>query len=123
MTISAYAIGCDQPVAAAKELMQRHRIRHLPVMQGGTVVGLLSQRDIAFLERVDSTTTENMIVERAMTPDPYIVSPDAPLDKVARHMAKHKIGSALVVEDSRLIGIFTSNDALRVLAEFVSGTQ
>lgn len=117
MTISAHAVGNDQMLGSAHALMKQHGIRHLPVMAGGVVIGILSERDILLLESLDRGAPQHMTVERAMTPDPYIVPPDAPLDEVVAHMVEHHIGSAVVVEDHRLVGIFTATDALRALAE------
>jgi acetoin utilization protein AcuB len=56
-------------------------------------------------------------VEEAMTAFPFTVPPDAPLADVARQMWKHRYGSALVVKDGSLVGIFTRADALRALTE------
>lgn len=126
MTISAHAIGNDQLLGSAHALMKKHGIRHLPVLQGGVVVGILSERDVLLLESMDRGAAAHMTVEQAMTPKPYIVPPDAPLDEVVGHMVEHHIGSAVVVEDHRLIGIFTATDAMRALAELAwqpSGTD
>ena len=120
MTISAYAISCDQPIAAARDLMDGHGIRHLPVTQGGTVVGVVSQRDIAFLDRMPGSRVQTMTVESVMTPDPYIIAADALLEDVVHHMTEHKIGSAVVVDGERLIGMFTTIDALRALGDFLA---
>jgi acetoin utilization protein AcuB len=117
MTISAHAIGNDQILVAAHRLMQAHGIRHLPVLQGGVVVGVVSESDILFLESKDKSSLARMTVDQAMTRDPYVVAPDAPLDEVVAHMVDHHIGSAVVVEEHRLVGMFTVTDALRALAE------
>ena len=62
--------------------------------------------------KVDPTNT---LVEEAMTADPYIVEPEEPLTSVVAHMAEHKVGSAVVAHYGRLLGLFTTTDALRVL--------
>ena len=51
--------------------------------------------------------------------DPYRVAPDTPAAQVLRHMADNHIGSALIVDDGLLVGIFTSTDACRVLADYL----
>ncbi|WP_428266291.1 CBS domain-containing protein [Haliangium sp.] len=117
ITIAAYAIGNDASLGAAQALMREHGIRHLPVMQGGVVVGVISEGDVLLLESEDRARARAMTVERAMTPHPYVVPPDAFLDEVVEHMIEHEIGSAVVVEDGRLVGMFTATDALRALAE------
>jgi acetoin utilization protein AcuB len=59
------------------------------------------------------------LVEEAMTDEPFVVPPDAPLEEVAEVMAARKHGSALVVESTTVVGIFTSTDALRALASLI----
>ena len=57
-----------------------------------------------------------MTVAEAMSPEPYTVPPGAPIDAVAIDMARRKIGSAVVVNRGKVVGIFTTVDALRVLS-------
>jgi len=102
---------------AAHRLMQSHRIRHLPVVHGGRLVGVVSERDLYLLETVKSVDPRKEPVEEAMTAFPFTVPPDALLADVARQMWKHRYGSALVVKDGALVGIFTRADALRALTE------
>jgi acetoin utilization protein AcuB len=107
MTPSPLTIGRDQTLATAHDLMHEHHIRHLPVLDGGVLVGILSARDIQF----DPST----LVEDAMTPDPYIVAADTPVRDVAKQMVDHKYGCAIVVDRGHVAGIFTTIDALRLL--------
>jgi len=58
-----------------------------------------------------------MTVEDAMVPDVYITSQDAPLATVAGEMARQRVGSAIVLKDDHVVGVFTAVDALRALAE------
>lgn len=116
MTVGAYVTTCDQSLEAARTTMRDAEIRHLPVLQGGAVVGILSSRDLGFIDRLPGLSA-NLIVENAMTPDPYVVESSAEISEVAREMARRKIGSAVVVRDGKVIGIFTAIDALELLAE------
>ena len=59
-------------------------------------------------------------VETAMTADPYIVTPDTDLAEVAREMAARRCGSAIVVDRSSVVGVFTTVDALLALARFTA---
>jgi acetoin utilization protein AcuB len=61
-----------------------------------------------------------MKVEDVMTPHPYTVTPGAPLDEVASAMSRRKIGSAVVVEGGRVVGVFTTVDALRLLSALLA---
>jgi acetoin utilization protein AcuB len=97
--------------------MREHRIRHLPVLQAGHVVGVVSERDLAWIESLDDTRKESLTVDEAMTPYPYVARPDTSLAEVARTMAAGKFGATLVVEHGQLLGVFTTTDAMRALAE------
>ncbi len=120
MTKSPHTIGDDQPLARAHELMREYSIRHLPVLHGGKLVGLVSLGDLHLLETFGKTNLEKATVEEAMTPDPYVVSPDASLGEVAERMAEHKYGTAIVARGTKVVGIFTTIDALRALTRRTS---
>ena len=117
MTRSPIVIDCHQSLAEAEQRMTQFKLRHLPVIGAKGLVGMLSERDVYRFERtkphVDRETTA---VGEAMSPDPYTVSPDAPVDKVARAMAERSIGAAVVMEGTRIAGVFTTTDALHALA-------
>ena len=115
-----YSIGCEQNLKTAKDTMLEHNVRHLPVCHGGKVVGILSERDVNFVVAVDKREPCDILVKDAYTADPYIVEPDTTIDLVARHMAHERLGCAVVVEKDKLLGIFTTVDACRTLAEIVS---
>jgi acetoin utilization protein AcuB len=117
MTAQPHCIGAGQPLAAAKELMVAHGIRHLPVREGGRLVGILSERDVQYLESFAAMDLKETTVEEAMTPDPYAVGPDELLADVADRMARLKCGSAIVVHGVDVQGIFTTVDALKALAK------
>lgn len=105
-------------LAEAARLMRSHDIRHLPVVDRGRVVGLLSQRDVYLVETLSDTDPEEIRVEEAMTPEPFVVDPEEPVHTVAKRMAEKKLGSAVVAHDGKLLGLFTVTDALRALAVF-----
>ena len=116
MTPQPLTIGRDQPLLNAHRLMRDHRVRHLPVLERGELVGIVSQRDLYFLETLRGVDVEDDIVEDAMTSDTYAVAPDAPIAAVAKHMARHRYGCAVVIERGRVAGIFTATDALRLVS-------
>jgi acetoin utilization protein AcuB len=118
MTPSPITIGRDQTLATAHAMMVKHHIRHLPVLDGGALVGIVTERDLRLIESMSGTNPEETLVEEAMTPDPYMVSYDTPLRDVAAAMAQHKYGCAVVMERGHVAGIFTTVDALRALLAF-----
>lgn len=115
MTRALHTIGIDQSLATAHRFMREHHIRHLPVLADGALVGIVSLRDLNFIEAIAGVDPNTVTVEDAMTPDPYVVGPNEPLEDVAAVMAERKLGSAIVVEEGRVAGIFTTVDALGAL--------
>lgn len=119
MTASVHTIGMESTLPQARDLMQQHGIRHLPVVDGSKLVGLLSDRDLARLEGFPMVDFNLVSVPDAMSDEPYVVSPDAIARDVFRTMHEKRYGSALVAEDGKVIGVFTTTDALRVLVEIL----
>lgn len=119
MTPFPYTIDQEASLEDAQTMMHEHRVRHLPVTHGSKLVGLLTARDLArAIERVraDSAGSSGRVADVAVF-NPYVVSMTTPLNEVLGEMADRRIGSALVVKDERLAGIFTATDACRVLAD------
>jgi len=121
MSPDPQCIEQDQPMTEAHRLMRQRRVRHLPVLWHGRVVGLCSAGDLHLLESLHGVDPERVCVEEAMTPAPYCVPPEAPLDEVVDVMAGNKYGCAIVVEAERVIGIFTAVDALEAFARLLRG--
>lgn len=120
MTASPHTIGAEQSLRKAHELMKEHGIRHLPVMHGNKLVGMISDRDVAIVTSLEDIDPELITVDDAMTQDVISVAPDARLVEVARLMAERKTGSVVVVErHGRVVGIFTTVDGMRALAELL----
>jgi acetoin utilization protein AcuB len=115
MTRSVHTIGTKSPLVEAHRAMNEHAIRHLPVLEGGRLVGLLSQRDLHLIETLRDVDPEQVTVDEAMSPEAYAVAPETPLAEVARTMAAHKYGSAVIVRGQQVLGIFTTTDALQAL--------
>lgn len=120
MTRSPFTIGRDQRLARAHVVMREHGLRHLPVLEGGKLVGILSQRDLYFVEAIAGTDMQMDSVADAMASDLYVVAPGDRVADVARSMAKHKYGCAVVVDCGRVVGIFTATDALELLSKAMS---
>lgn len=115
MTAVPHTIGRKQTLAVAQEKMRVGGVRHLPVLEGGRLEGILSQRDAYFIETLSGVTPENVLVEEAMSIEVYTVTPETPLLEMATAMADHKYGCAVVMEGNHVVGIFTTVDALRAL--------
>jgi acetoin utilization protein AcuB len=121
MTPFPHSIDVDAPLEDAHELMRQHRFRHLPVMSGGEIVGVLTDRDIKLVLGPDfgSPDERELRVRDAYVERPCVVPASTPVAKVARVMAQNRIGSAIVTKHGKLVGIFTVTDACRALAETI----
>jgi acetoin utilization protein AcuB len=119
MTTTPHSIGPDQPLSVAHKMMRDNRFRHLPVLKGGKLVGMLTDRDLHLVETLKDVDPEKVTVEEAMSPSPYAVAPETPLDEVAAAMAEHKYGSAVVLQNGKVVGMFTTVDACEALAELL----
>ena len=121
MTAFPYWIDAEESMLTAEKMMAEHDISHLPVKQQGELVGVIGHHDI---EQAKSRVEENeklisLKVADVCVFNVYKVSLEEPLDNVVLHMANFHIGSALVMKNDRLAGVFTMNDACRCLAEFL----
>lgn len=117
MTRQPWTIGRDAALVQARALMREHQIRHLPVLDGGKLVGILSERDVYLYERVEELETQ-LAVADAMTLDVYAARCDDALDEIVEKMAEHKYGSVVVMNRRGGVdGIFTTVDGMRVLAD------
>lgn len=88
----------------------------MPVLDRGVLVGIVTDRDLRFIETLRDVDPAEVCVAEAMTPEPYFVPPSAPLGEVVAHMAERKYGCAVVIDGMKIVGIFTTGDALRALA-------
>jgi len=113
-------VSSSMPVAKALDWMREHNIRHLPVKDANTLVGIISDRDINFALRVDGKSPEQLAVRDAYTADPYAVEPNVPLRLVAAEMAERGIGSALIAESGKLVGIVSVVDVCRALSQVLT---
>jgi len=119
MTPFPYSVDINASVDEALRFMREHKIRHLPVTDNGELSGVVSDRDIKLMLGPDFAYPEasDLKVRTAMAADSYIVDLSTPLDDVLSHMAEHRLGSAVVTRNGKLVGVFTSTDACRVFAE------
>jgi acetoin utilization protein AcuB len=115
MSPSPVTVNGNRSLTAAEALMREHGIRHLPVLDGGQVVGLLSERDVLLVESMPGVNPTVVRVEEAMVQDVFQAAPDDSVADVVQTMIDRKLGSAVVVDEGRAVGVFTTIDALRAL--------
>jgi len=122
MTRQPWTIERDATLTAAHQLMRTHLIRHLPVMDSGKLVGIVTERDLHLIETLRDAEPDEVKVEDAMTEQVYSVTPGEEVAGVVDKMAELKIGSVIITEGNRVEGIFTSIDALQVLSSVLRRT-
>ncbi|MEW6600761.1 MAG: CBS and ACT domain-containing protein [Nitrospirota bacterium] len=126
MTKKVITVSPDDSISEAARLSKEKEIKHLPVVKGARVVGLLSDRDIK--EYVPSKATSLDVyelhyllaktrVKEVMKKEIITTSPDTPIEEAAMVMHDKGIGCLPVVEGSNLVGIISDNDIFRVLVD------
>ncbi|MEM1338615.1 MAG: CBS domain-containing protein [Bacteroidota bacterium] len=127
MTRNVVTITTKDDLVTAEELFKKHRIRHIPVVQGDTIVGMLSYTDlmrISFADAIDEdefevdTMVYNMFsIEQVMVKDVVSVPPTSTVKEVAQFLALKEFHALPVVEDKKLVGIVTTTDLIRYLID------
>ncbi len=117
MSTELVTVGLAEPARRAWETMRDRRIRHLPVMEKGRLVGILSDRDLRPV--LLSPGLAGATVGELMTERPTTIRPESTVEDAASLLVVKKIGCLPVVEGDRLVGIITETDLLAVLVELL----
>ncbi len=120
MTTDVVTLAEEQDVLFATSAMSLRRIRHLPVVRGEQLVGLVSHRDLLRAQahfmatpRDASTTIASVLARDVMTTEVTTVASTMPADEAAMILVDAKFGCLPVVDDGALVGIVTEADFLR----------
>jgi acetoin utilization protein AcuB len=129
MSDKVLAVETYDSIAIARQVMAKHRINQLPVLENEQLVGMVTDRDIRDAyptsmmidqTKVIDSFAEKVTVEEVMTRDLLIVKPETPLATAVGLLRKHRIGSLPVVQDKELVGIITRSDILDFVLSGVS---
>lgn len=116
MTPMPHTVGHDITLEKAKKMMQEHHCHHLPVLDGGILVGILSSTDLDTVAKLKDW--QDIKVEEVMTEEPMVIAPSEDVFQATMLMQQKKIGSLIIsaTNDSPW-GIFTATDALTYLKD------
>ena len=101
----------DTPLSVARRLLRQARIRHLPVLDGALLVGMVSDRDLR------DARSETVPVGEVMTRPVFVLSPDTSVRRAARLFRERRFGAMPVLDGRELVGIVSVVDVLGVLGE------
>lgn len=121
MTRRVVVVGPDTSVVKAWELMVTLRIRHLPVVREGLLLGILSDRDVLLHAQVKGEAIEPpaIPVAEVMSPFPFVCEPSTHVADIVRTMTEEKIDAMPVLDaEERLVGLVTSTDLLLLLVQY-----
>jgi acetoin utilization protein AcuB len=116
MTREPYTIPSTCTATRALDVMRSHLIRHLPVLDGKELVGIVSAEELRALSRVPGVDLDHVEIAKVMHP-PLTVWGVVPLDEVADYMSEHQAECVVVLGGHGVQGIFTATDALRALSD------
>ena len=127
MTKNLVTLTTKDDLVKAEELFKKNNIRHIPVVSGSAIIGMLSYTDlmrISFADAIDEdehdvdTMVYNMFsIEQVMVKDVVSVSPTTTIKEVAQFLAEKEFHALPVVDEERLVGIVTTTDLINYLVE------
>ncbi len=122
MTRTLITLGPDQTLREAVALQQRHHIRHIPIVDGDSLIGIVTDRDVkraspSLLSGIDQQAYDRVLAEthlaQVMTRNPFTVTPQTDLRDAVKVLIDRRFSALPVVERNKLVGILTVTDMLR----------
>jgi acetoin utilization protein AcuB len=128
MSREIVTLSPDETAATALALCRERRIRHLPVLQGGRLVGIVSDRDLrsstpALGDPDRAAALQRILVEDVMDSEVVTADPEDPIEQAANTMRERKIGCLPVLEGDELVGIITASDVMEALVYLVGANE
>jgi acetoin utilization protein AcuB len=128
MTPTVATASPDTTLADAIGTMRVHRIRHLPILERGRLVGIVADRDLRLamppawapdLELLQQALQQRTVSE-IMTGNVITVTPDTPMEEAARQLYANRIGCLPVMDGASLVGMLTEADVLKAFTDLFS---
>jgi len=125
MSKNIIALNRDDDLETAEILFKRHKIRHIPVVNGEVIIGMLSYSDLLRIsfadavfdneEEVDTLVYNMFTIDQVMVKNVVTVPPTATVKDVAKILAEKEFHALPVVEEGSLVGIVTTTDLIKYL--------
>lgn len=125
MTTNVVTLNLTDSLETAERLFKKHKIRHIPVVNGATIKGMLSYTDllrISFVDgledegdNVDTVIYDMFTIYQVMTKNLTTVSTEATIKDVAEILASNEFHALPVVNEGKLVGIVTTTDLIKYL--------
>lgn len=112
-----FSIGYDAGIRDALVAMKKHSVRHLPVVENGQFLGLVTLGDLK--QAIIASMIEQLKVSDVMIREPYTITRETSLEKAAEIIYEKRIGCLPVVEDEKIVGILTVNDILKAFIDIM----
>lgn len=132
MSTPVITVEPDLPIMQALDLMKKSRIRRMPVVKNGKMIGIVSERDLLDASPSDATSLSvwelnyllaKITVDEIMSKNVITVGEDTPIEEAAYLMDENKIGGVPVVANGDLVGLITETDLFRIFLELMSARQ
>jgi acetoin utilization protein AcuB len=129
MTPKPVTLGVDHSLLDAALMLRQSNLRHIPILEEGRLVGLLSDRDVAraapsllspLVQEEYNRVFEETPLAKVMTRNPFSITPDAPLAEAVGLLSTKRLGCLPVLEEGKLVGIITVSDMLRALQDLIT---
>ena len=127
MSAPPITIDADATLPEACEILRKHQIRRLPVVENGKLVGIVTRGDLRGAQPSEATTLSiwelntllaKLKIREIMTPDPITIREDATISDAAQMMIDYKISGLPVVDkDGNLVGMITESDIFRMVVK------
>ena len=118
MSCPVYVVDTDENVSRARNLMLKHKISRLPVLEKSVLAGIITKKDIGYRLRQSEPLwrrrpIDSIPVSVLMTPDPATVSRDASIDQVASLLIERDFSGVPVIDSREMVGIITKSDLMK----------
>lgn len=127
MTSNLIKLNLSDDLTKAENLFKNHKIRHIPVVEGNVILGMLSYSDLLRISYVDPFDIEDenvpvtiynlFTISQVMTKNPITISPETTIKDAAEILANNEFHALPVCEGNLLVGIITTTDLIRYLTK------